>query len=200
VPVQCASAYNTVLIPAETQRPLRNLWKTPFRMSIFSDKRSRIKDNRDDRIVKKSSKRNNHTWRQTGFKIESSTYYKCGLSVDRYPEGYPRISAYIDSDYDTALFRRFGTLHARSLLYKQVELTELEAQLDKLDKEDAGHLDKEKQRRLDTGAGNNKWRLGHSISLAGGKENEKRRDLMKKIDEKMEEYGVLSSSTQACHF
>jgi len=167
-------------------------------MSIFFNKRSKIKDNRDDKIVKKKSKRSNRTWHQTGFKIESSAYYKRGLSVDRYPEGYPRISAYIDSDYDTALFRRFGTLHARSLLYKQVELTELEAQLDELDKEDAGQLDKEGEGN--TGAGNNKWRLGHSISLAGGKENEKRRDLMKKIDEKMEEYGVLSSSTQTYHF
>jgi hypothetical protein len=167
-------------------------------MSIFFNKRSKIKDNRDDRIVKKESKRSNRTWHQTGFKIGSSAYYKRGLSVDRYPEGYPRISAYIDSDYDTALFRRFGTLHARSLLYKQVELTELEAQLDELDKEDAGQLDKEDEGN--TGAGNNKWRLGHSISLAGGKENEKRRDLMKKIDEKMEEYGVLSSSIPGVPF
>ncbi|KAE9375175.1 hypothetical protein N431DRAFT_436695 [Stipitochalara longipes BDJ] len=123
--------------------------------SAFSSKRSRIKDNRDERLVKRQ--------------------------LEKYPEGYPRISAYIDSDSDTPLFRRFGILHARSLLYKQVELTELEAQLDKLDKEDEG----------EPGADDNKWRLGHSISLAGGKENEKRRDLMKKIDEKLEEYDKL---------
>jgi hypothetical protein len=104
----------------------------------------------------------------------------CPLSVERYPEGYPRIAAYIDSDSDTALFRRFGVLHARSLLYKQVELTELEAQLNKLDKEDEG----------EPGADPNKWRLGHSTSLNDGQMNEKRRDLMKKIDEKLEEYGV----------
>lgn len=112
------------------------------------------------------------------------------FSVERYPEGYPRISAYIDSDSDTALFRRFGVLHARSLLYKQVELTELEAQLDKLDKEDEGK----------PGADPNKWRLGHSISLNDGQMNEKRRDLMKKIDEKLEEYGIScrSASDQIC--
>jgi len=124
-------------------------------LKLFSNKRSRIKDNRDDRLVKRQ--------------------------LEKYPEGYPRISAYIDSDSDTALFRRFGVLHARSLLYKQVELTELEAQLDKIDKEDEGK----------TGADPNKWRLGHSISLNDGQMNEKRRDLMKKIDEKLEEYDKL---------
>jgi hypothetical protein len=111
---------------------------------------------------------------------ESFAYYQHGLSVEKYPEGYPRTSAYIDSDSDTPLFRRFGILHARSLLYKEVELTELEAQLNELDKEDEGQL----------GADENQWRLGHSISLDGGDGNEKRRDLMKQIDEKMEQYGI----------
>jgi hypothetical protein len=112
-----------------------------------------------------------------------NAYTDCPPAVERYPEGYPRISAYIDSDSDAALFRRFGVLHARSLLYKQVELTELEAQLDKLDKDDEGN----------PGADSDKWRLGHSISLNGGQMNEKRRDLMKKIDEKLEEYGIFYS-------
>lgn len=105
--------------------------------------------------------------------------------MERYPEGYPRVSAFIDSDYDTALFRRFSILHARSLLYKEVELTELEAQLDKLDKEDEA-------------AEENKWRLGHSISLEGGQQNEKRRDLMKQIDEKLEVYGISLFITMEC--
>jgi len=106
--------------------------------------------------------------------------YLNGLfSVERYPKGYPRIAAYFDSDSDTALVRRFGQLHARILLYKQVELTELEARLDKLDKEDEGT----------PGEDSNGWKLRHSISLKGGHMNEERRDLVKEIDEKLEEYG-----------
>jgi hypothetical protein len=171
---------------AEAQRPSRQLWKTPARMfSVFSNKRSRIKDNRDKRLVRRQCKGIIPGVSQVLCE-NSFAYSTCEPAVEKYPEGYPRISAYIDSDSDTALFRRFSILHARSLLYKQVELTELEAQLDQLDKEDDG----------EPGADDNKWRLGHSISLAGGKENEKRRDLMKQIDEKLEEYGISPWSTK----
>lgn len=120
---------------------------------------------------------------------KTSAYYGRGLAVENFPEGYPRISAYIDSDADTPLFRRFGILHARSLLYKQVELTELEAQLNQLDKEDEGR----------PGADENKWRLGHSISEDDGDQNEKRRDLMKQIDQKLEEYGISPLLLRARH-
>jgi hypothetical protein len=173
---------------ALAQRPLRDIFKVPFSMlsvfKVFSNKRSRIKDNRDDRLVKRQCEGNPSNIRQSVMK-NCLCLLEYPLLVEIYPEGYPRISAYVDSDSDTALFRRFGVLHARSLLYKQVELTELEAQLDKLDKEDEGK----------PGADPNKWRLGHSISLNDGQMNEKRRDLMEKIDEKLEEYGVSNSST-----
>jgi hypothetical protein len=178
------------MLPIAQRRPVKNLLRTPLRMfsvsKLFSNKRSRIKDNRDDRLVKKKCKRVQARIIQIGCK-NTYAYCNCPLLVERYPKGYPRISAFIDSDSDTALFRRFGVLHARSLLYKQVELTELEAQLDKLDKEDAGK----------PGAEPDRWKLGHSISLKDGHMNEKRRDLMKKIDEKLEEYGEVYSSTGA---
>lgn len=102
-------------------------------------------------------------------------------TVERYPEGYPRSSAYLNSCPGTAYFRRFGTLHTRSLLYKQVELTNLETQLNELDKKDAETSGKEDDTT---------WRLGHSISLNDGYMNEERRDLMQKIDQKMKEYGM----------
>lgn len=172
-----------MLMLVAAQRPLRDILNPLFRMfSVFkgfSNKRSRIKDNRDDRLVKRQCKGKRIQYPPSVMKNYPGLP-ECLLPVEKYPEGYPRISAYIDSDSDTALFRRFGILHARSLLYKQVELTELEAQLDKLDEEDEGK----------PGADPNKWRLGHSISLNDGQMNEKRRDLMKKIDEKLEEYGM----------
>jgi hypothetical protein len=105
-------------------------------------------------------------------------------AVDRYPKGYPRTAAFIDSDSDTVLFRKFGVLRARSLLYKEVELTALETQLEELDKEDAGT----------PGHTENRWRLGHSLSLNDGAFNEVRKELMEKIDKKLETYGMNPSN------
>lgn len=101
--------------------------------------------------------------------------------MELYPEGYPRLSAYVNSDNDTALFRRFGVLHARLLLYKEVEITELEAHLNALDKVDAGDPDGEQP---------NLWRLSNSISLNNGFEHTERKELVEKIDQKLEAYGT----------
>ncbi|KAL8794046.1 MAG: hypothetical protein Q9195_003346 [Heterodermia aff. obscurata] len=49
------------------------------------------------------------------------------------PPGYPRIAALRASDDDLMIYRRFGSLHARVLLYRQDELACLERQLEELD-------------------------------------------------------------------
>jgi hypothetical protein len=98
-------------------------------------------------------------------------------SVEDYPEGYPRLAAYIDSDVDNTLFRRFGILHARTLLYKQAEITELEKQLLELDQKDENT--------------SNDWKLHSHINLARG-DNKVRKELMDKIELKMKEYGWLN--------
>ncbi|RDW81917.1 hypothetical protein BP6252_03029 [Coleophoma cylindrospora] len=121
---------------------------------MFQNKRDRITDNRDDGLVPKK--------------------------LENFPRGYPRFSAYVDSDNDTVLFRRFGILHARSLVYKQVELTELEAQLNKLDKADAGTPEKD----------DNAWRIRYSIHVETER-NQARKDLIDKIDQKLKEYDEL---------
>jgi hypothetical protein len=100
--------------------------------------------------------------------------------VEEYPNGYPRTSAYLNSDVGSALFRRFGTLHSRALLYKQHELTELEARLDKLDRDDE---EKEETR----------WRNSHSINCENGEGNEERKALLEEIIKKLEEYGTESA-------
>ena len=46
------------------------------------------------------------------------------------------MSCYLDSDEQFMIYRRFGILHARSLLYAQDELRELESRLTMLDKRD----------------------------------------------------------------
>ncbi|KAG4436603.1 hypothetical protein IFR05_007923 [Cadophora sp. M221] len=53
----------------------------------------------------------------------------------RYPSGYPRYSAFVaaDEDKSTTIFRRFQRLSTRNLLYLESELSELEAEQDRLD-------------------------------------------------------------------
>ena len=52
--------------------------------------------------------------------------------------GYPRVAAYMDSDENFMIYRRFGFLHSRILLNKQDELREIEERLDDLDGIDSG--------------------------------------------------------------
>ncbi|KUJ19488.1 uncharacterized protein LY89DRAFT_642559 [Mollisia scopiformis] len=59
-------------------------------------------------------------------KIDVRTLNQC-------PEGYPRLAAFLDADENFMLYRRFGFLQARVLLYKQDELRELERELDRID-------------------------------------------------------------------
>jgi hypothetical protein len=56
--------------------------------------------------------------------------------VNGCPQGYPRLAAFLDSDENFMLYRRFGFLQARMLLHKQDELRELEYHLDYQDKAD----------------------------------------------------------------
>lgn len=55
------------------------------------------------------------------------------LKVESYPIGYPRQAVFADSDESFMLYRRFGYIHSRLLLYKQDELRELEASLHNMD-------------------------------------------------------------------
>ncbi|KAH7348547.1 hypothetical protein BKA65DRAFT_605900 [Rhexocercosporidium sp. MPI-PUGE-AT-0058] len=57
-------------------------------------------------------------------------------SLNDCPRGYPRLAAFLDSNENFMLYRRFGFLQARLLFYKQDELRELEARLDRIDRLD----------------------------------------------------------------
>ena len=54
-------------------------------------------------------------------------------TVESYRQGYPRLSAFMHSDREFILFRRFGYLHVRVLLHKQDAIIELEHRLQRLD-------------------------------------------------------------------
>jgi hypothetical protein len=89
------------------------------------------------------------------------------------PKGYPLLAAFLDSDDNFMIYRRFGYLQARLLLEKQEQLRRLELELELLDENDM----KAKSRSL--------------ISFADGEDGEgqERRQLMQKIEDKFRDYG-----------
>jgi hypothetical protein len=62
-------------------------------------------------------------------------------AVEDCPRGYPLLAAFLDSDENFMIYRRFGFLHARLLLQKQDELRLMEDALTELDRKDASGED-----------------------------------------------------------
>ncbi|CZR51637.1 uncharacterized protein PAC_01514 [Phialocephala subalpina] len=58
------------------------------------------------------------------------------VPVEDFPNGFPRLSAFVSSDPDFSIVRAFKTIHNRIILQYEVEITELEKALFKLDTED----------------------------------------------------------------
>ena len=56
--------------------------------------------------------------------------------MEDFPSGYPRVAAFLNSDADSRLYRRFGYLRNRLLLHRQDELVSLAEELAKMDKTD----------------------------------------------------------------
>ncbi|KAL8657937.1 MAG: hypothetical protein Q9226_001432 [Calogaya cf. arnoldii] len=94
-------------------------------------------------------------------------------SLDNYIVGYPKVAAFANADPSFLIYRKFGWLHNRSLLYLQDEIVALEHKLNKLDQRTFAHEDevKLKSRREDIGTPG------------------MRRDTFKQIAEKLKEYG-----------
>ncbi|KAL8785690.1 MAG: hypothetical protein Q9195_008536, partial [Heterodermia aff. obscurata] len=57
--------------------------------------------------------------------------------VEDYPEGYPRLGCFMDSDESFLIYRRFGGVFSRLILNKQDELRAMEQRLFMMDQEDA---------------------------------------------------------------
>jgi hypothetical protein len=96
------------------------------------------------------------------------------------PKGYPLLAAFLDSDDNFMIYRRFGYLQARLLLEKQEELRRLEEDLDILD-------GREQERWKDAHARDNPLK-----SLKNGKKDKasERRVLIRKIEKKFRGYGT----------
>lgn len=100
--------------------------------------------------------------------------------VDDHPKGYPQLAAFIDSDENFLMCRRFGFLHSRVLLYRQDELSKLESNLIEMDQ-----LDQEecplalRSRKTDD-------------ARDDIEEQYSRKTLINQIDAKLKEYGNIS--------
>ena len=85
------------------------------------------------------------------------------------PEGYPNLAAFLDSDENFMLYRRFGYLQSRILLHKQDELRALEEQLDRQDRKDAADPKTKRllqSRDLDDNSGSPRKSLLKMIEMA----------------------------------
>jgi hypothetical protein len=101
---------------------------------------------------------------------------KINQIVESCPEGYPQIAAFLDSDENFMLYRRFGYLQSRILLHKQDQLRALEERLDRLDQADNND---EKTRR---------YLKSRDLD---DKRNGPRTTLLETIETKFKEYGAL---------
>lgn len=98
------------------------------------------------------------------------------MLVDDHPKGYPQLAAFVNSDDNFLIARKYGFLRSRVLLYRQDELSELERDLIALDDDD---------------------KVNRALALTSRKNDEEtdndpiysRKVLMKKIDDKLKEYG-----------
>jgi hypothetical protein len=109
-------------------------------------------------------------------------------SVDDYRPGYPYFAAYINSDPNFRVYRRFGTLRNRVILHRQYELAKLEQQLNELDEKDWNESPIKIQcirRDQEEGCSS----AGQQTNGGASSGDSQRTTLINKIDGKLKEYG-----------
>lgn len=106
-------------------------------------------------------------------------------TLESCPLGYPKLAAFIDSDDNFMIFRRFGFLYSRVLLNKQDEIRELESRLDEMDKKD--YEDKSTRRCLKSRSRDEK-RTDNT--------GQTRKELLRTSEQKLLEYGNIILQAQ----
>ena len=115
--------------------------------------------------------------------------------MDRDPEkhaaplikGFPSLADFIasDADHSSVIFKCFDHLSARSLLYLQSELVELQAEQDALDREDFKASMDEKSILRD-------WKEFRDRAKAASKRDIERMELAKKIRQTLKRYSEFN--------
>ncbi|KAH6706537.1 hypothetical protein BKA61DRAFT_616627 [Leptodontidium sp. MPI-SDFR-AT-0119] len=104
-------------------------------------------------------------------------------AIEDYPEGWPQLAAFLHSEDNFAIFRRFGVLHCRLLVQLQAEIQHLEQRLVDLDRSDAAP------------GSQHSWRLQMSDFKEGS--DPAQRDLLKTLQEKVLVYDQLLLNEKA---
>lgn len=106
------------------------------------------------------------------------------IIVEDHPRGYPRISAFLNSDDNFLMYRKFGWIRNRLLLDQQIELAQLEEKVMVLDNQIARIDDSALMARdLDE-----KWDLQVSQNST-----------LRQIAQKLKKYGMLWQSTSSTY-
>jgi hypothetical protein len=111
-----------------------------------------------------------------------------------YLEGFAEFSEFISCDSENLIYRRFGSLGARNLLYLQAELQLLEAQLRDFDKRDKQLLSldgsEDEKKAVDDAARAWECFLEQSVSKDGQR---RKMALVLELRQVMKEYGISAS-------
>jgi hypothetical protein len=107
--------------------------------------------------------------------------------IDDYVMGYPKIAAQMGLIPETAMFRRFGALNARNLLYLQCDLASIEEKLFKLEWNDHKSSTGKKSRY----AVDAFW-LDNATAVRDG--DTKQRDLILRMRETLHQYSMPHST------
>jgi hypothetical protein len=116
--------------------------------------------------------------------LKSHQYYLARPKMEQAipePIGYSAVAAVMSSDRDLSIYRRFGGLNARNLLYLQSELMELETRLHELD-----ISANDMQKGIATWSIPRSWR---SLEREGGEHLQ----IVLRIRELLEKYSMCSS-------
>ena len=122
-------------------------------------------------------------------KRESADIESCQRPKE-YLEGFAELAEFIASDNDILLFRKFGALGARNLLYLQAELQELEARLKRIDEEDLREIanTKDISEKMDVDRGARDWDFMTREACDGNGRQAKKMKLILEIRRVIKEY------------
>jgi hypothetical protein len=116
--------------------------------------------------------------------------------------GYTELSAFMGSDRDGQIYRRFDTLSSRNLLYLQSEICCIETRLDELDKDDLEELQLGGEEQIVRIWQSNKdWSTfvreaeagGSDVATVAEKRQAEKMSLVLKLRKLLPEYGELST-------
>jgi hypothetical protein len=93
-----------------------------------------------------------------------------------YPDGWPRVAAFLNSCNSFGIYRQFGQCHSRLLLHHMANITDLERQLLDLDHDD------------EKGGEATQFRLKSRCPEAFDKD---RGDLLEKLEKEVNAYGIV---------